>query len=325
MSHDESRPATTFLIPTYNDWDALLVVLGALDKELAARPGAYQVLVVDDGSNIDAPADPGLGLKVIRRVEVLRLRRNLGHQRAIAVGLCFLVEERAGQGIIVMDGDGEDRPGDVPRLLPAEGAPPARYATFAERVRRSEGLAFTLFYHLYRTLHRILTGIPVRMGNFSYLPWYLASRLAICGELWNHYAAAVVASRTEYRLVPCPRGHRVRGKSTMGVVSLVAHGLSAIAVFSDRVGVRVLAASAAASGLAVLALAAVLVLKCCTTLALPGWATTAGGLLVVFLGEMVLLSVLFVFVVLGGRNRPTIVPLRDYRYFVEGVATLWPK
>jgi hypothetical protein len=183
---------------------------------------------------------------------------------------------------------------------------------------------FTVFYHLYRLFHRILTGIPVRMGNFSYLPWHLASRLVVCGELWSHYAAAVVASRTGYRLVPCPRGHRVRGRSKMGVVALVTHGLSAVAVFSDRVGVRVLTATAVASVLAVLGLLLVFVLRCCTDLAIPGWATAAGGLLVVFLGELALLSVLFTFVILAGRNRPTVIPFRDYPYFIEGATSLWP-
>jgi hypothetical protein len=60
-------------------------------------------------------------------------------------------------------------------------------------------------------------------------------------------------------------------------------------------------------------------------LAIPGWATAAGGLLVVFLGELALLSILFTFVVLAGRNRPTVIPFRDYHYFIEGTTSLWPK
>jgi len=296
-----SADAITILIPTYNDWDALFEVLSSLDQELEALPGAFDVVVLDDGSSDPMPVEGDRRWTRFRRVDVVRLRRNLGHQRAIAVGLCFLVSERTGRGIIVMDGDGEDQPADVSRLVPPAGPEEQRTVVFAERIRRSEGFVFTVFYRFYRVAHRLLTGIPVRMGNFSFLPWRLARRLVVAGELWNHYAAAVIASKIPYRLVPCPRGHRIRGTSKMNFVSLVTHGLSAIAVFSDRLGVRVLAATAVTSALAIT------------------------GLLAVFLGQLVLLSVVFTFVVLGGRARPTVIPLRDYQYFVEDVNPLWPR
>jgi hypothetical protein len=52
---------------------------------------------------------------------------------------------------------------------------------------------------------------------------------------------------------------------------------------------------------------------------LPGWATTAAGLLVVFVAQIVMLSTLFTFVVLSGRSHTAVIPLRDYRVFVREV------
>ena len=68
---------------------------GGLDRVLGSGAIEADVLVVDDGST--QPFDPsGLGhdFRAIRRVEVLHLRRNLGHQRAIAIGLAFVEAER---------------------------------------------------------------------------------------------------------------------------------------------------------------------------------------------------------------------------------------
>ena len=67
-------------------------------------------------------------------------------------------------------------------------------------------------------------------------------------ELWNHYAAAVLKTRLPYTSVPTIRGRRLQGDSRMGFVSLAVHGLSALSVFSDTLGVRLLVASVAGLG-----------------------------------------------------------------------------
>jgi glycosyltransferase involved in cell wall biosynthesis len=297
----------------------LALLLDSLDAALASHQLVGRVLIVDDGSTT-RPAPKRAPLRhALELVEVLRLRRNLGHQRAIAVGLCHLVEHRDGSGIIIMDGDGQDQPTDIPRLLGIAADRADDPAVFAGRLRRSEGMMFAFFYHLYRLLHRLLTGVAVRMGNFSYLPWHHADRLVVCSELWNHYAAAVVHSRVPYALLPTERGTRLTGESSMNLVGLVAHGLSAMAVFSDRIGARALAVSGAALTVALLSLITVLGVRWGTALALPGWATTAAGLLVVFVAQIVMLSTLFTFVVLSGRSHTAVIPLRDYRVFVREV------
>jgi 2-polyprenyl-3-methyl-5-hydroxy-6-metoxy-1,4-benzoquinol methylase len=81
----------------------------------------------------------------------------------------------------------------------------------------------------------MLTGISVRVGNFSILPRSYLSTLIVLSELWNHYAAAVFRSRLKFEMIPIPRGRRIAGASRMNFVSLVTHGLSAASVFSDIV------------------------------------------------------------------------------------------
>ena len=53
------------------------------------------MLAVDDGSS-PAGDSAGASARALRRVDVLPLRRNLGHQRAIAVGLAYVEDHAAG-------------------------------------------------------------------------------------------------------------------------------------------------------------------------------------------------------------------------------------
>src|SRR5580658_8258524 len=76
----------TILIPVFNDWEALDLLLRLLDKALAEHGLTAGVLVVDDGSTMaPAPRCEESPFVALRHVNVLTLRRNLGHQRALAV------------------------------------------------------------------------------------------------------------------------------------------------------------------------------------------------------------------------------------------------
>jgi len=147
----------------------------------------------------------------------------------------------------------------------------------------------------------------------------------VVSELWNHYAAAVFKAQLQYTTVALPRGTRYFGQSRMNFTSLVIHGLSAISVFGDVVGGRLLAAAAALGGLAILGLLAVVGIRFGTALAIPGWATVAGGLLLLLLCQLLVACLLFVFVILAARTSLTFLPIRDYQHFVAGVRRIFPR
>jgi polyisoprenyl-phosphate glycosyltransferase len=322
-SADAAGPGVVILIPIYNDWESLDLLLLDLDRVLGASGIAAAVLVVDDDSTVP----PGEGLSgrryaTLRRVEVLRLRRNLGHQRAIAIGLAYLEARGDCRQLVVMDGDGEDDPRDVPRLLARGEAEGWRGIVFAERTRRSESRTFRAFYLLYRLLHRLLTGEAVRVGNFSAIPRARLVSLVAVSELWNHYAAAAFRSRQPYSTVPTRRAARLRGRSSMDFVGLVTHGLSAISVYGERIGVRLLVVSAGICALVLAGIAAIVYIRLMTDRAIPGWATSSVGLLLVLLSQVLLLSLVFCLFILGGRQSSSFLPCRDYAHFVRGVETL---
>ena len=313
------------LMPLRDDWASASVLVQRLDQALSQRNCAAKIFLVDDGSVQPVPTEEfQTPLSAVTTINVIHLRRNLGHQRAIAIGLAYLQTQCRWDAVVVMDADGEDTPEGVVALLDAYAELPKKCAIFAERSRRSESYVFRFFYHIYRFVHRGLTGIGVRVGNFSIVPASYLDTFVALPELWNHYAAAVFRSRLPFTMQPIARGKRIAGQSRMNFVSLVSHGLSAIAVFGDVVGVRFLITSLIGALLGALAMIAVLVIRFCTNLAIPGWATYAMGTLLVIVIQLITVAATFAFVMLSNRTNLGFVPLRDYSLFLEKVLTIYP-
>jgi hypothetical protein len=321
---DDALLRLLILIPVYNDWEAVALLLRRMDEVFLEHGLEPAVLLVDDASELPCPAAlAGDGYGAIRSLEVLALRRNLGHQRAIAIGLAHLDEHSSCDAVLVMDGDGEDAPEDIPRLVEQLQSTGRTRIVFAERKRRSEGALFRLGYGGYRWLHYLLTGLRVRVGNFSIIPRPLLRRLTAVSELWNHYAASVFRARIPCTSIPTHRAQRLLGRSKMNFVSLVVHGLSALSVYSEVIGVRLLIATGLLFSLAIALLLAVVAVRLLTDLAIPGWASVLGGLIMVLLLQLLTASVPFVFVILHGRGGTGFMPARDYVYFVDRVVPVW--
>ena len=306
-------------IPIFNDWQSAALLLEQLDRIAAGDSMQWSVTFIDDGSTEPIPQSTEHTVGGVANVRVLRLRRNLGHQRAIAVGLTYLYENEAPDLVVVMDGDGEDDPQYIPKLAQRCLELNSARVVFAQRTKRTEGAMFRVGYWFYRTLHRILVGRKIEVGNFSIIPRSVLARLVGVSEMWNHYAASVVHARLPTAMIPVPRAHRLAGESRMNILSLVTHGLSAISVYSELVGVRGLVLFCAAMTVLSLAIVAVVAVRFLTSLAVPGWATSAIGLLVVSLLNLTSLSMFTVLFALRSRTESSFLPLRDYRYLVLDV------
>ena len=312
------------LMPLRDDWLCAAELIRRLEKTISSHSCTIEIFVVDDGSVQKYNPDDFQGdFSVIQAVRILRLRRNLGHQRAIAVGLVHIQKTINCDAVLVMDADGEDTPEGVVELLRAYSNTQGARAIFAERSRRSESLVFRSFYLLYRVLHRALTGISVRVGNFSILPSEYLNTLVVLSELWNHYAAAVFRSKLSLTMIPIARGTRIAGTSRMNFVALVSHGLSAISVFGDIVGVRFLIGSLAGSLLAGLGIVLVVMIRLFTDWAIPGWATYATGSLAILMFQFITIAASFTFFILSNRTNLGFVPLRDCSLFVEEVVNIY--
>src|SRR5271154_4520820 len=137
---ENSGESLAIVIPSFNDWAALRLLLPRIDRALTGSPWRHSVLVVDDASTEPVPeAGPS-------HIHILHLRCNLGHQRAIALGLYHVYTFTDANAVIVMDGDGEDRAEDLPALLAEFESGRRSGVVFAARGKRMESWAFQFFY-----------------------------------------------------------------------------------------------------------------------------------------------------------------------------------
>lgn len=312
MMHDPAGDLgrLTMVTPVYNDWESLQQLLLALDQEAARLRLDISIIVVDDGSTEPCPlaAIGSLGLTHLRAVDLLELTCNLGHQRALALGLSEAAKREGDGAIITMDADGEDRPGDVGMLLARHREQPDRIIA-AGRGKRSEGLTFRFFYRIYQIAFRLLTGKFINFGNFLLIPAPLLQRIVFLGDIWNNLPAALVKSRLPLDVIPTQRGKRYRGVSKMNFTALVIHGMCAISVFVDVLLTRLLLASICVAALAVLGMGIVIIMRLFTALAIPGWATSAFGILTIIVAQMVLLAMVSVLSFLNNRSVHPIIPV----------------
>ena len=322
LSIEPSARRLTVIMPVYNDWPSATMLIHDIGGAMAGSGYAVDIVAVDDGSTELPPAflDPGVG---IASVECLVLAANLGHQRAIAVGLMAVAERAELDLVAVMDCDGEDRPPEL-RTLTDQAARSADKAIVAQRSERSEGVLFKAFYALYTFVFRALTGQRIAFGNFTVLKPAQVRRVIGNAHIWNNFPAALLHSRIAVEYVPTRRGKRYAGQSRMNFIGLVAHGLGAISVHSEAVFVRILFASL---GLVLLSMglgAGALYMKLFTALAIPNWATTVLGFALVISLQALMMPILMAFLLLNNRSAIQPLPTSVALTMIREHWALWP-
>lgn len=301
------------VMPVYEDADAC----GQLLRAIADRFGiGVYVVAVDDGSVRQPLSLADLETAGVRGA-VLRLRRNVGHQKAIAIGLGYVVDRlKPSQPIVIMDSDGEDMPTSIPELVKALESEDVDVVV-ARRRSRVESLQFKTFYVFYRAIFRLLTGRPISFGNFMALKPAAVRRLAAMQELSIHVASAVLASKLRTAICPIRRGPRYSGRSKMNFVGLALHGFRALMVFAEDVLVRVGMACALIAMLSIAGVVIAVGLKL-AGFSTPGWFSVALGILVLMLlqtGALSLMTLMLTGVVRGG----TVTSSLAYHDFIEQV------
>lgn len=303
-----SETSLAIIIPIFDDWESLSMLVERLGTALPDSGCGTHLVLVDDGGAVPPPDLSRLIGRTCFSASLVGLTRNVGSQRAIAVGLCHAVETLRPARVVIMDADGEDRPEDVGALLAMLEANPGSIVV-AQRRRRSEGWRFRLFYRFYKGLFALLTGVPISFGNFSAMEYAAARRLVAMHELLLHVPASMIRSRFPIVPVPTDRGRRYAGQSRMNLISLMVHGLSAIAVFSERIFTRILVMCAGIFLVAVLAVLTALTLKA-AGLATPGWTTSVASMMIIVILQNAAVALGGLFIVMNNKHDLAIVPSR---------------
>jgi glycosyltransferase involved in cell wall biosynthesis len=200
------------VVPAHNEERSLPALTAELTAALAALGRPWEIVVVDDGST-----DETFAVLTRLRAEqpalrVVRLRRKFGKAAALAAGF----EHARGDVIVTLDGDGQDDPAEIPRLLAKldEGFD----LVSGWKARRRDPLVRRLLSRVYNVVTGWVSGIRLHDMNCGFKAYRadVARGLYLYGEL--HRFIPVLAHYEGFSVAEVPVNHRPRehGRSRYG-------------------------------------------------------------------------------------------------------------
>jgi dolichol-phosphate mannosyltransferase len=219
------------VIPIYNEEEILAILHEAVANAMRDVGDSWEVVYVNDGSNDSS-------LELLRKLQaddphvvVVELSRNWGHMGALHAGL----QTARGAAVVLMDGDLQDPPDVVPKMIAAwRGG--AQVVTAVRRSRKESRKALAVLFPLfYRVLGAISDyPIPLNAGIFGLLDREVLDTLNGLRE-GNRYLPGLrawVGYRTS--IVYYDRQDRIGGEGKLSFVSRIKYAMDAITSFSYK-------------------------------------------------------------------------------------------
>ena len=216
-------------IPLHNEEavlpELLRRTLAVLDQ---VEGGPHELILVDDGSSDRTVEIITSVLRDDLRIVLVSLSRNFGHQAALSAAL----DQVTGDALVLMDGDLQDAPEEIPRLLACHRD--GYDVVYAQRQRRKENLllrvAYFIFYRLIASMSR--TRLPLDSGDFSLMSRRVVNEIRRAQE-HNRYLRGL-RTWVGFRQIgiPVERDARVAGRSKYSVRGLLRLALDGIFAFS---------------------------------------------------------------------------------------------
>ena len=224
------------LIPVYNDWESLKKLIKEINEIIKNFNDInFECLIVNDCSTIQAPEI--IKPNKFKSIEILNMKENRGHARCNAFGIRYIFQNKKFDNLLLMDGDGEDRPVEIKDLIEMIIKNP-NVSVVAKRIKRSEGLLFQLLYQIHKLITIFFTGKNINFGNYSILTKDDVRKLHSKASLWSSFSGSVKKHINSLNEINSIRGLRYFGPSQMSLFRLIIHSLSIIAVFKYQVFLR---------------------------------------------------------------------------------------
>jgi glycosyltransferase involved in cell wall biosynthesis len=201
------------VVPVHDEERSVALLYDELRSALEPLDATWEAIFVDDGSTDGTFAALTRLHSAAENVRVVRLRRNFGKAAALVAGF----DQARGETVVTIDGDLQDDPAEIPRLLAKldEGFD----LVSGWKARRRDRLTRRLMSRLFNAVTSRVSGVRLHDMN-SGLKAYRAEvvhGLRLYGEL--HRFIPVLAHYRGYRIAELPVNHRPRehGRSRYGI------------------------------------------------------------------------------------------------------------
>ena len=201
------------LVPVLNEEATVATLAERVLANLDALGVRSEVLFIDDGSTDGTFEEVRRQHERDPRVRVIRLRRNFGKAAALSAG----VDYARGRILVTMDGDLQDDPDEIPRLLQALEDGPLDLVSGWKRTRR-DPLRRRIASKVFNWVTRTLSNVELHDFNSGFKAYRreVLEQVAVYGEL--HRYIPVLASRRGFVIGEIPVAHHPRrvGRSRYG-------------------------------------------------------------------------------------------------------------
>jgi dolichol-phosphate mannosyltransferase len=222
MNEVTNSPAVSVVVPLYNEEANLPILQGELRDALSGLD--YEIIFVDDGS-VDGTAER---IETAPNIRLICFEKNAGQSAAIYAGLTAA----RGATVVIIDGDLQNDPGDIPKLL----AEIARGADLVcgYRVRRQDTVVKRATSRIANAVRSRYTKDGVRDTGCTLKAMRRECVTALFPFKGMHRFIPALVKAAGYQLVEVPVNHRPRrfGESKYGL------GNRALRATIDMFGVR---------------------------------------------------------------------------------------
>jgi len=224
------------LIPVYNDWQSVFKLMENINLEVSSLDFEFSVIIVNDASTESRP-EISSKLDNLKNIKIINMKENRGHARSIASGLKYILEKEEFDYVIPMDGDGEDRPEEIKKLVSKLKEYPDKVIV-GERVKRSESSFFKVCYFIHKIITYTFTGQSIKFGNYTCLPKSIVEKMINEKATWNSFSGSLAKVVKNKVTIASERGTRYFGPSKMSFINLLKHSFSIISVFKFGVIIK---------------------------------------------------------------------------------------
>ena len=219
-------------MPLYNDWESLNILLKKI-KKLNILNVKLKILIVNDNSNkknkINYKKD-----KFSKYIKIINLKKNFGHDRAIVVGLYYLIKKNIlFNCVITMDSDGEDDPKYLSNIINLYKKNPDKII-ICKRKSRHENIFFKTFYYIHLSIIFIFTFKWLNYGAYNCLPRKKVFQLLNSKTIWGNYSASIAKLDLNNIYLNTNRSTRYIYPSKTSFQKLSLHSLTIMNVFKKN-------------------------------------------------------------------------------------------
>ena len=222
MNQASAIPAVSVVVPVFNEEENVSILQSELRAALSGLD--YEIVFVDDGST-DRSAEK---IEIAPNMRILRFERNTGQSAALYAG----IRAARGETIVMIDGDLQNDPADIPRLLEqiAQGADLA----CGYRAKRKDTITKRMTSRIANFVRSRFTKDYVRDTGCTLKAMRRECADALIPFKGMHRFIPALIRGAGHRLVEIPVNHRPRrfGRSKYGF------GSRALRATVDMFGVR---------------------------------------------------------------------------------------